>query len=61
MIRQQTNEMENMKKIIEKVEEQDFKIKNLENERDLHHQSHIQLRKDLENKTNNEFQLNNLK
>jgi len=54
-------ELENCQELRHKLEESMFEIQKLESERDFHHRNHMELRKDRYARTNNEFQLTNLK
>ena len=54
-------ELENCQELRHKLEESMFEIQKLESERDFHHRNHMELRKDRYIRSNNDFQLSNLK
>ena len=54
-------ELNDCQELRDRLDESIFEIQKLENERDFHHKNHVDLRKELYQKTNNEFQLNQLK
>lgn len=55
------NELESHQDIRDKLDEYILETQKLESERDFHHKNHIELRKELYNKTSAEFQINKLK
>lgn len=55
------NDLENHQELRDKVDELTLEVQKLEGERDYHHKNHVDLRKELYNKTNAEFQINKLK
>lgn len=54
-------ELESCQELRDRLDESIFEIQKLENERDFHHKNHVDLRKELYQKTNSEFQLNQFK
>ena len=56
-----TNELEQHQDLRDRLDEYSLEIQKLEGERDFHHKNHVELRKELYNKTNAEYQINKLK
>lgn len=55
------HDLESHQDLRDKLDEYALEIQKLESERDFHHKNHIELRKELYNKTSAEFQINKLK
>ena len=56
-----TNELENHQDLRDKLDEYVLESQKLESERDFHHKNHVELRKELYNKTSAEYHINKLK
>lgn len=55
------NDLEHHQDLRDKLDEYVLELQKLEGERDFHHKNHVELRKELYNKTSAEFQINKLK
>lgn len=55
------NELESHQDLRDRLDEYALEIQKLEGERDFHHKNHVELRKELYNKTSAEFHINKLK